>query len=139
MNKLVGYCTIEVEGKTIPVKLGSYAMERFCELMGVGLSEIPTLYEMKEVEVEGKVQTLPVFKKPFDFAAAILWSGANYASLATGGEGYTIWDAYEWLNQIGIDSAQLKPVYATFWQSLYGDQTDKKKVQTDGEENTPDV
>ena len=122
--------------QVIDIKLGSFAIERACELWGVGLSEISTLYDTRDIE---GVST-PIVKKPFDFAAGILWAGANYAALASGKEGYTVFDAYGWLDAIGgLGSEQLPAIYAAFFESLSGPEKDlgkkkgtKKEVEVNG-------
>ena len=121
MNKLIGYTTITVGDEVIPVKIGCGALREF--LLLFGLSQPHDIYgallTTMKIEVDGVEAETRVPADPFKFAAAILWSGADYVNRRQGGPGYKLEDAYEWLDEIGaLDTEEMKRVYKIFWASV---------------------
>ena len=140
MNKLLGYIEVDLSTGALPVKIGCYTLEKFCESYGIGLSEIGTVFEHREVTDESGNKTNSIIPKdPFKFLALIMFHGANYASKLQGGKSYIEEQAYEWVDEIGIKSPQAINLMAAFYGSILNggspvksvEETDKKKESQD--------
>ncbi|MCF0059935.1 hypothetical protein MUK70_11850 [Dyadobacter chenwenxiniae] len=125
MNKLLGYFELKIEEDVIPIKIGCYTLEKFCESFGLGLSQIGDVFERKlvgEKEIE-------IPKEPVKFLATILFHGSNYcAKLSGSGNEYSIEQAYEWVDEIGFNSDQSVKVLTSFYAAIMNGGTPIKEV-----------
>lgn len=138
MNKLIGYIELDLSTGVLPVKIGCYTLERFCESYGIGLADIGSVFEVKHFEdVDGNPKSSTIPKDPIKFLSLILFHGANYASKLTGGKEFIVENAYEWVDEIGLSSPIAIKVMATFIESIMNggspakteEDPDKKKEQ----------
>ncbi|MGA9651868.1 hypothetical protein [Pedobacter sp.] len=139
MNKLLGYIELELSTGVIPVKIGCYTLEKFCESYGIGLVDIGSVFEVKEYkDAEGNQKTSTIPKDPIKFLSLILFHGANYASKLTGGKEFIVENAYEWADEIGLSSPISIKVMTAFIGSIMNggspvrtdEEPDKKKEQS---------
>lgn len=103
MNKLIGYTELNIgEGEPIEIKIGCYVLEKFCESYGIGLAEIGTVFEFRQIEVsEGVKQNVEVPREPIKFLSLILFHGANYAAKLQGKSEVSLVQAHEWIDEMG--------------------------------------
>jgi len=119
MNKFFGYVEIEIQGEVIPVKMGAYATEEFCNNYGVTLREIGDIFQLEEYTTpDGDLINVEVPKDVLKFLANVLYAGANYASRIVGGKPYTIMDAYQWVDEIGYASPKAIEIITSFRKSI---------------------
>lgn len=139
MNKLLGYIELDLSTGVIPVKIGCYTLEKFCESYGIGLADIGSVFEVKEFkdgDGNSKISTIP--KDPIKFLSLILLHGANYASKLGGGKEFIVENAYEWLDEIGLSTPTAISVMTAFYGAILNggtpvkelEETDKKKGQS---------
>ncbi|MCF2517125.1 hypothetical protein [Dyadobacter sp. CY351] len=115
MDKLIGYSTINVAGKEIPLKFGCYAVNELTKHYKISLSQIYSEL-FTTIEIDGK--KLPTPKDFFDFTAVMLWAGADYMSRKEGGSGYTVYDAFDWIDELGISHPDLINAYGQFFKAV---------------------
>lgn len=129
MNKLIGYMTINIEGEEIPLKLGAGAMREFLKLHGISLAQIGTIFHTVSFTHEGKEIELPTPNDPFQFAAAVLWAGADFANRRQGGTGFSIEAAYDWIDELGgLDSDPIKKAYKLFFEAVKNGGSPQKEL-----------
>lgn len=106
---------LKVADENIPVKIGCYTLEKFCESYKIGLSDIGDVFETKEITgKDGKKETIDMPKDIIKFLATIIFHGANYASMLTNGTSYDMPTVYNWIDEIGLTSDQSVKVMALF-------------------------
>ena len=133
MNKLLGYIELDLSTGVIPVKIGCYTLEKFCESYGIGLSEIGSVFEVKQFEDEnGNPKTSTIPKDPIKFLSLILFHGANYASKLGGGKEFIVENAYEWVDEIGLNTPIAIKVMATFIGSIMNGGRPVKEIEEPG-------
>jgi hypothetical protein len=104
IDKEFGYTEIQLSDRRVPVKIGTYAMEELCKDFSIELYEMPGLFFIKEVELEGKMVQSEIPRNITKFLRSVLLHGANWVCKVNGQDLYTEKDAYEWLDQIGFGS-----------------------------------
>lgn len=104
IDKEFGYTEIQLSDRMVPVKIGTYAMEELCKDFGIELYEMPSLFTIKEVELEGKVVQSEIPRNITKFLRCVLLHGANWVCKVNGQDLYTEKDAYDWVDQIGFGS-----------------------------------
>lgn len=114
MDKLIGYTEITVKGEVIPIKLGTWALQRFSEEYPVKLVELNSVFEVHEFN--GKELKVPV--DLIKFLTTAMWAGANYVRKVNGQPLYDIMDAYEWADEIGLNTAPALKIMSEFWMSI---------------------
>lgn len=117
-NKLLGYTTIEVSDGVLPLKIGMYTLQYFCESYGVSLDKIDEVFDYKKVPQENSDKDLyiPVPKEPIKFLAHILHHGVNY--LRDGQPLFPLMRAYEWIEEIGFGSPKATQISVAFTISV---------------------
>jgi len=140
MNKLIGYIELELSTGVVPIKIGCYTLEKFCESYGIGLSEIGTILEYRDfTDKEGNVKAVEVPRDPIKFLTLILLHGANYASRLNGGKEYIIENAYEWIDEIGIGSPIAIKVISTFYMAIMNGGAPPKQLPEDDKKKEEEV
>lgn len=141
MNKLLSYVVLDLETDSgealkVPVKIGTYVLEKVAENFKLELYEFGALFQSIERKNEnGETILIEVPRDPVRFYKSILLHGANYAALVEGRPAYQEKDAYQWLDQLGFNSPQSISVLAAFVGSIRNggtpirmvDETDEKK------------
>lgn len=118
-SKLIGYTTITFQGEEIPVLMSSGAVRAFLEVFSIELPEISSLFKNAVINIDGKDVEVPSAKDPFKFAAAVLWSGADFCARLRGKPGYKIEEAYLWVDELGgIDSEAIVKIYTLFFRAI---------------------
>lgn len=132
MNKLIGYIELELSTGVVPIKIGCYTLEKFCESYGIELKEIGSVLEQMQITTpDGEVRMTEVPKDPIKFLSTILWHGANYASKLSGGKEYILENAYEWVDEIGLSTPVAIKVMATFYGAIFNGGTPPKQLPED--------
>lgn len=115
MNKFLGYTEIEIDGKVIPIKFGTYALEMFCNAYPTTLTSImDDVFEEKVVNDKQVVLPKDIAK----FLIHAMWAGANYCSKLKGGPEYSIIQAYEWYDEVGPNSEEGIKLMSEFYVSI---------------------
>jgi len=115
INKFLGYATININGEIIPVKFGTWALEKFCEKYGIGFSELGDVFEQVEGPNNKKVE---VPKNVIKFLTTALWAGASYVTMLEGGKAYSLEDTYAWVDEIGTSTPQAIEIMTAFYVSI---------------------
>lgn len=116
MNKQFGYKELEMSFGILPIKVGMYTIEGVCMDFGIGLYDLPSLMEIREVDVNGKIVQAEIPKDPIKFFRSILLHSANYIPWREGKELYKEADAYDWMEEIGFATPSAFELIALFRQ-----------------------
>jgi hypothetical protein len=121
INKLIGYTELTVNGEVIPVKLGSWALEKFSEEYGVKLVELNSVFETLEIPAteDRPAQFIQAPKDTLKFLAHAIWAGANYCKKIKGEPQVPLIDVYEWIDEIGgASSPDSIKIMSEFYMSI---------------------
>lgn len=116
MNKQFGYKELEMSFGTLPIKVSMYTIEGLCQDFNIGLYDLPSLMEIRDVPVKDGVIQAEIPKEPIKFFRSILLHSANYIPWREGKKLYTEADAYDWMEEIGFATPTAFELIALFRQ-----------------------
>ena len=100
----------------LPIKVSMYTIEGLCQDFGIGLYDLPSLMEIRDVPVNDGVIQAEIPKDPIKFFRSILLHSANYPKWREGQELYREADAYDWMEEIGFATPTAFELIALFRQ-----------------------
>jgi hypothetical protein len=114
MNKQFGYKELQMSFGVLPIKVGMYTIENLLKDYGIGLYDLGSVMEAREVMLDGEMITASIPKDPIKFFRSILLHSANYIPWREGKKLYTEVDAYDWMEEIGFSSPTALEIVALF-------------------------